>query len=63
VLSGTWWVATGTKYDPASMVPMSVGSVVTHFGKQVHYDGSREGEVVLEIVGIGPDTATPAEEK
>ena len=63
VISGTWWVGTGTKYDPESTVPMAAGSFVTHFGKQVHYDGAKEGDVVLEIVGEGPATSTPAEVK
>ena len=63
VLSGTWWVATGSKYDPDSMVPMPAGTFVTHFGKQIHYDGAKDGDAVLEIIGEGPATATPAEEK
>ena len=42
---------------------MKAGSVVTHFGKQVHYDGAKDEEVVLEIVGMGPATSTPAEVK
>ncbi len=63
VLSGTWWVNTGSKYDPDGMVPMPAGSFVTHYGKQIHYDGAKDGDTVLEIVGEGPATATPAEEK
>ena len=63
VLKGTWWVGTGTKYDPASTVPMPAGTFVTHFGKQVHYDGAKDEETVLQIVGDGPATITPAEEK
>jgi quercetin dioxygenase-like cupin family protein len=63
VLSGTWWVGTGTKYDPDSTVPMPPGSFVTHFAKQVHFDGAKDGTAVLEIVGEGPATATPAEVK
>ncbi|MGH9732596.1 MAG: cupin domain-containing protein [Candidatus Acidiferrales bacterium] len=60
VLSGTWWVGTGTKFDPDNTVPMPTGTFVKHFGKQVHYDGAKDEEAVLEIVGEGPDTATPA---
>ena len=63
VISGTWWVGTGSKYDPETTVPMPAGSFVTHFGKQVHYDGAKDEETVLEIVGEGPATATPAESK
>lgn len=63
VLSGTWWVGTGSKFDPESTVPMPAGSFVTHFGKQIHYDGAKDDEAMLEIVGEGPATATPAETK
>jgi hypothetical protein len=63
VISGTWWVGTGAKFDPDKTVPMPAGSFVTHFGKQIHYDGAKDSEAVLEIVGEGPATATPAEAK
>lgn len=63
VLSGTWWVGTGTKFDPDATVAMPAGSYVTHFAKQVHYDGAKDVPAVLEIVGEGPATATPAEAK
>ena len=63
VISGTWWVGTGSKYEPDSTVPMPPGTFVKHFGKQIHYDGAKDGDVMLEIVGEGPATATPAETK
>jgi hypothetical protein len=63
VIQGTWWVGTGTKFDPANTVPMPAGTFVTHFGKQVHWDGAKDEDAVLLIVGEGPATSTPAEEK
>ena len=60
VLSGTWWVGTGTTFDPGSTTPVPAGSFVTHFGKQIHYDGAKDEEVILQIVGIGPATSTSA---
>lgn len=63
VISGTWWVGTGATYDPDSTVALPAGTFVTHFGKQIHYDGAKDDEVVLEIVGEGPATSTPAEAK
>jgi quercetin dioxygenase-like cupin family protein len=60
VLSGTWWVATGSNYDMNNAVPMKAGTVVTHFGNQIHYDGAKGEECVMEIVGMGPATSTPA---
>ena len=62
VLSGTWWVGTGTKFDPDSTVPMPAGTFVTHFAKQIHYDGAKDEEMVIEVVGEGPSTETHVEE-
>lgn len=61
VISGTWWVGTGSKFDPESTVPMHAGTFVTHFAKQVHYDGAKDEEAMIEIVGEGPATVIPAE--
>jgi quercetin dioxygenase-like cupin family protein len=58
VLKGTWWVATGNKFDTQNTVPMPAGSFVTHFGKQVHWDGAKDEEAWLLIVGEGPATRT-----
>jgi hypothetical protein len=63
VLQGTWWVGSGPKFDPANTTPMPAGSFVTHFGKQVHWDGAKDEDAVLLIMGEGPGTSTAAEEK
>ena len=64
VLKGTWWVGTGTKFDPNNgTVALPAGSFVTHYAKQVHYDGAKFEDTVLLIVGDGPATSVPAEEK
>jgi hypothetical protein len=63
VLQGTWWVGSGPKFDLANTTPMPAGSFVTHFGKQVHWDGAKDEDTVLLIVGEGPATSTAAEEK
>jgi len=61
VLSGTWWVGTGRTFDMDSTVPMPAGTFVVHYGKEVHFDGAKDGDAVLEIVGEGPGTATSVE--
>jgi hypothetical protein len=63
VLQGTWWVSTSKKFDPATTVPMPAGSFVTHFGKQVHWDGAKDEDAVLLIMGEGPATSTPVKEE
>lgn len=60
VISGTWWVGTGDKWDPNAAVPVPAGSFVTHYAKQVHWDGAKEGDVVLLITGMGPATLIPS---
>ena len=63
VLQGTWWVQTGPKYDPAGFKPVPAGSFVTHYAKEIHYDGAKDEACILEIVGMGPAQSIPAEEK
>jgi len=64
VISGTWWVGSGTKWDPEhGSVPMPAGTFVTHFGKQVHWDGAKDEDAVLLIVGEGPATSTRVPEE
>ena len=63
VLQGTWWVGSGPKFDPANTTAMPAGSFVTHFAKQVHWDGAKDEDTILLIMGEGPATSTAAEEK
>jgi len=63
VLQGTWWVGSGPKFDPANTTPMPAGSFVTHFAKQVHWDGAKDEDTILLIMGEGPATSTAAEQK
>ena len=63
VLQGTWWVGSGPKFDPANSTPMPAGSFVTHFAKQVHWDGAKDEDTILLIMGEGPATSTAAEDK
>jgi quercetin dioxygenase-like cupin family protein len=62
VLKGTWWVATGNKVDKDNMVAMPAGTFVTHFAKQVHWDGAKDEETWVLVVGDGPGTLTLVEE-
>jgi quercetin dioxygenase-like cupin family protein len=62
VLGGTWWVGTGATFDPDNSMPMPTGTYVTHFGKQVHWDGAKDEDATLLIFGDGPGTSTPVEQ-
>ena len=63
VIQGTWWAGWGPKYDPASTYPVKQGSFVVHHANELHYDGAKDADCVLEIVGTGPMVTTQAEQK
>lgn len=63
VISGTWWVGTGSDYNPDTLKPVPAGSFVTHYGNEVHYDGAKDEDTILQIVGIGPATSSPVAAK
>ena len=63
VISGTWWLGSGEKYDPNSTVAAPAGTYVYHKAKGIHYDGAKTEEVVIQVWGIGPDQSTAAEVK
>jgi quercetin dioxygenase-like cupin family protein len=61
VISGTWWVGTGTEFDPANTVGLEQGGFMVHPAGGVHFDGARDEETVVEIRGYGPVATTLAE--
>jgi quercetin dioxygenase-like cupin family protein len=58
VVKGTWYVGTGNKWDKDATIPVKAGGAVTHFGKEIHYDGAKDEEVVVIITGEGPSSTT-----
>jgi len=63
VISGTWWLGSGPNYEPDKTVPARAGTYVFHKGGELHYDGAKTEDAVIQIWGIGPATsvqATPA---
>jgi quercetin dioxygenase-like cupin family protein len=63
VISGTWWMGTGEKFDPESTVPVPAGSYVIHYAGKVHYDGAKTEETIIQVWGMRPATSTPAEKR
>ena len=57
VISGTWYVGYGDKFDPANLKTLPVGSYHTEPPNVNHYSVVKEGGVVVQITGTGP-TAT-----
>lgn len=57
VLSGTWWVNSGTDFDPNATVPVPAGGFVRRVAHTPHYDGVKAGAkepVVVGIFGLAP---------
>jgi len=58
VISGTWYTGEGDAFEPDKAVPLKAGSFMLHPGKAHHYDGAKDVEVIVQIVGIGPSNTT-----
>ena len=57
VLSGTWWVNSGSDFDPDHCVPVPAGGFVRRVAHTWHYDGVKESAAeptVIAIFGMGP---------
>lgn len=59
VISGTWWAGTGDSFDPDLTVPIKAGGFVVHTPREVHYDGAKDEEAVVQIIGVGPSGTNP----
>jgi anti-sigma factor ChrR (cupin superfamily) len=58
VISGTWYTGEGDNFEPDKTTPLKAGSFMLHPGKAHHYDGAKDEEVIVQIVGIGPSGTT-----
>lgn len=54
VIKGTWWTDEGDVFRPDKMVPIKEGGFMYHPANYHHYDGAKDEEVVVQIMGMGP---------
>jgi len=54
ILSGTLYYAVGKEWDESKMKPLPAGTFFTEPTGMPHYAWAKDGEVVLQISGIGP---------
>ena len=59
VIKGTWWTGAGPIFDPQNTVPVRIGGFAIHTPKEIHYDGAKDEEVIVQISGIGPSGTIP----
>jgi quercetin dioxygenase-like cupin family protein len=58
VLSGTWYIGWGDKYDPEKLTALPAGSFYTEPAGVPHFIATPDGETVVQVTGIGPTAAT-----
>lgn len=58
VLKGTWYTGTGDTFDPNNTVGLKAGSFMKHPAGGHHFDGAKDEEVILQLVGVGPSGTT-----
>jgi hypothetical protein len=63
VVQGTWYTGEGDTFDPDKTVPLKPGSFMLHPAKAHHFDGAKDEEVIVQIIGIGPSTTTLVDPK
>jgi hypothetical protein len=58
VIKGTWYTGEGDTFDPNKTVPLKPGSFMKHPMGAHHFDGAKNEEVIVQLMGTGPSTTT-----
>jgi quercetin dioxygenase-like cupin family protein len=58
VLSGTLYFANGDKWDESKLKPYPAGTFYSEPAQSHHYSWAKDGEVILQLTGIGPSGKT-----
>lgn len=59
VLSGTMYFAFGESFDESALKAMPAGSTWTEVPNSAHFAYAKDGDVVVQVVGLGPTASTP----
>jgi hypothetical protein len=63
VLQGTWYTGEGDSFEPDKTTPLKAGSFMLHPANGHHYDGAKDEEVIVQIIGIGPSATNLVDPK
>lgn len=58
VIKGTWYTGAGDEFAPDKTVALKPGSFMKHPAGAHHFDGSKNEEVILQLMGMGPSSTT-----
>ncbi len=60
VISGTLYFGRGEKFDEEKVAPYPAGTFFSEYSGLPHFVWAKDGEVVVQITGIGPSGFIPA---
>ena len=58
VLSGTFYFAGGDKWDESKFKAYPAGTFYSEPSKSPHYTWAKDGEVIIQVTGVGPTGKT-----
>ena len=58
VMSGTLYVGFGEQFDENKMKALPASGIWTEPAKQPHFVWAKDGEVVIQVIGMGPSAVT-----
>ena len=58
VLSGTFYFASGEKWDESKFTPYPAGTFYSEPSKAPHSTWGKDGEVIIQVTGVGPSGKT-----
>ena len=61
VLSGTFYYGYGDKFDEKKLIEMPTGTFFTEPSRQSHFAWTKNGDVILQVTGVGPTGKTDLE--
>jgi hypothetical protein len=61
VMGGQMHIGTGTNFDKDNTIGLTKGGFVRDVAQKVHYDGSKEDDLWIQVAGMGPATSVAAE--
>jgi quercetin dioxygenase-like cupin family protein len=62
VLSGTFYFGYGEKWDESKLKALPAGTFFTEPPRAPHFAWAKDGEVMLQITGVGPTSVTMVEQ-
>ena len=63
VIKGTWYTGEGDVFDPARTTAVKTGGFMLHPAGFHHWDGAKDQEVIVQIIGMGPVSTVNTEKK